>query len=164
MNYQERHSPNSRYTEFENKTSSKVQIPVSHARRFTITVAEMKASTQITSTRPMLSVIVGFLDPQTLIINFSPATPYTFTSQFSSKEPRYSNLCSFPKFQLHGHPSDVTLGLVVTSCVGETLAPRASNACEQGSQTLTLITVNTYESLDPSSQTLVSSQCKIFFF
>lgn len=115
------------------KLEGEVQIPVSHARSFTTTVAEMKTSIQITSTRPMLSVIVGLFDPQTTIITFSSATPYTFTSQFSSKEARYSNLNSFSAFQLHGHPSDATLDLVVTSCVGETLAPmqlRASSVME----------------------------------
>lgn len=91
------------------KLEGKVQIPVSHARSFTTTVAEMKTSIQITSTRPMLSVIVGLFDPQTIIITFSSATPYTFTSQFSSKEARYSNLYSFfsipaPRPSLRRHP------------------------------------------------------------
>ena len=119
----------------QQKLKVRLQIPGSHARSFTTTVAEMKASIQITSTRPMLSVIVGLFDPQTIVITFSSATPYTFTSQFSSKEARYSNLYSFSVFQLRGHPSDVTLDLVVTSRVGETLAPmqlRASSVTKIG--------------------------------
>lgn len=149
------------------KLEGKVQIPGSHARSFTTTVAEMKASIQITSTRPMLSVIVGLFDPQIVIITFSSATPYTFTSQFSSKEARYSNLHSFSAFQLHGHPSDVTLDLVVTSRVGETLAPmqlRANSVTKIGAPNPKPDhcqhkpdCLNPNGSLDPSSQTLVSS-------
>lgn len=144
---QQRHLPNARHTEFDNRTWNTDRIPVSHARSYNTTVSKMKTSSQVTSTQPMLLVIVALLD---LKASSSPSRLqcHIHSARNSAQKELANPICA--AFQLHGHPSNVTLGLVITSCVGETLAPmqlRASllmKICrEQGSQTLTLITVNT---------------------